>query len=345
MKKGKWREHISCMLYTLAFFAFLGGITAESKQSMLDFTDLARAIFCGFAAVCVIAGAIVWKAKDVRGKKIKLGIMLGALVVILVGGFIDSKTDYTSAVEVVSIDFPFEPSEIKSIEMFHYEGVPVSAEKKIITDGRDMEELYVKFSELLLQKEELAETTTGSSTTSFRFQLTDGTSYELIYVEYGVKKGELLSGTGGFRYFTSADIGWNWEFLNQDYEAVPASVDELPTYPYQSKTNTSAMLTAMEEANEYDLSSEGEMLVSEKIEANEVFIIAPDVCTNSEEISVTNNSEADLTVYLYRRQDVIRQMSLSEGETKVFDGLNSIYPYKIGVSAEDSVQVELVITD
>ena len=50
-------------------------------------------------------------------------------------------------------------------------------------------------------------------------------------------------------------------------------------------------------------------------------------------------------MYLYNFGEVIRQMSLSAGETKVFDGLNSIFPYKIGVSAEDSVQVELVVTD
>ena len=99
MKNGKWREHISCILYMLAFFAFLGGITAESRGSMLDFSSLARWLCCGFAAVCVIAGAIIWKAKDARGKKIKIGIMIGALVVIVAGGIIDSMTDNTAAAE------------------------------------------------------------------------------------------------------------------------------------------------------------------------------------------------------------------------------------------------------
>ena len=99
MKNEKWREHISCILYMLAFFAFLGGITVESRESMLDFTSLARVICCGFATICVIAGAIVWKAKDARAMKIKIVIMIGALVLIVVGGIIDSKTDYTSSVE------------------------------------------------------------------------------------------------------------------------------------------------------------------------------------------------------------------------------------------------------
>lgn len=343
MKNGKWREHISCFFYLIAFFAFLGGITAESRGSMLDFSSLARAWCCGFAAICVIIGALIWKAKDDRGKKIKIGIMVGALIVIVVGGFIDSKTDNTAAVEFLSIDFPFEPSEIKSVEMFHYNGAPVNAEKKIITEGKDMEHLYVQFSELLLQQKEPDITTAGTSTTSFRFHLSDGTSYELIYVGYGVKSGELFSETGNFRYFTSADIGWNWEWLNQEYEAVPASVDELPIY--SNLPQSSAMQTTIEEANTHDLSNDGEMQVSEKIEANEVFIVSQDVFTNSEEISFTNNSGADLTIYLYRRQELIRQMSLSDGEEKAFDGLNGTFPYKIGVSAEDSVQVELVVTD
>ncbi len=99
MKNGKLRENISCILYMLAFFAFLGGITAESRGSMLDFSNLVRALCCSFAAICVIAGAIIWKAKDARAKKIKIGIMIGALLVIVVGEIIDSKIDNTVARE------------------------------------------------------------------------------------------------------------------------------------------------------------------------------------------------------------------------------------------------------
>lgn len=105
MKNGKWREHISCILYMLAFFAFLGGITAESRGSMLDFSNLARALCCGFAAICVIAGAIIWKAKDARAFKIKIGIMIGALVVIIAGGMIDSKIDKANNSAVVEYGY------------------------------------------------------------------------------------------------------------------------------------------------------------------------------------------------------------------------------------------------
>lgn len=249
MKKGKLRIFISCFLFILALLAFVCGITAESKQSMLDFTDLARVLCCGLAVVCVIVGAIIWKARDSKAMKIKIGIIIGALTVVVAGGIIDSITDNTAAVEYVSIDFPFELSEVENIEMFHYDGAPVNAEKKIVTESKDIENLYVTFSELLLQKKEPNITAVGSSVTSFRFNLSDGTNYEIIYVGYGVKNGELFSGTGNFRYFTSADIGWNWRWLNESYEAVPASVNELPTYP--NLPQSTSIQATVEEAVEH----------------------------------------------------------------------------------------------
>ena len=48
--------------------------------------------------------------------------------------------------------------------------------------------------------EKQVEETTGGDVTSFRFNLSDGTSYELIYVCNGVKNGNLKSSTGNFEY-------------------------------------------------------------------------------------------------------------------------------------------------
>lgn len=93
MKNSKLRTIISCILFLIALFAFLCGITAKSKHSMLDFSDLARAIYCGCSVICVIIGALIWKAKDNRAKKIKIGILIGALTVIVSGGIIDSIAD------------------------------------------------------------------------------------------------------------------------------------------------------------------------------------------------------------------------------------------------------------
>ena len=64
--------------------------------------------------------------------------------------------------------------------------------------------------------------------TSFRFNLSDGTSYDLIYACYGAKNGNLKSEAGGFAYFTSADIGSYWNNLNKELEATPVNESELP---------------------------------------------------------------------------------------------------------------------
>lgn len=78
-------------------------------------------------------------------------------------------------------------------------------------------------------KEKQVEETTGADVTSFRFNLSDGTNYELIYVCNGVKNGKLKSFTGNFEYFTSSDIGSYW--FDIDLEAVPAEESELPKQP------------------------------------------------------------------------------------------------------------------
>ena len=115
--------------------------------------------------------------------------------------------------KTVNIDFPFEVGDVENIEMYHYAGAPVSAEKKVVTAKSDISALYEMFEGLSL-KDKKVEETAGADVTGFRFNLSDGTSYELIYVCDGVKSGNLKSETGGFEYFTSADIGAYWDNLN-----------------------------------------------------------------------------------------------------------------------------------
>ena len=88
----------------------------------------------------------------------------------------------------------------------------------------------VIYSVLSKLKDKQTEETTGADVTSFRFYLSDGTTYELIYVCNGVKNGKLKSETGGFEYFTSADIGSYWDGLNDELEAIPVNESELPRY-------------------------------------------------------------------------------------------------------------------
>ena len=127
--------------------------------------------------------------------------------------------------KTVNIDLPFEVDDVENIEMYHFVGAPVSAEKKVVVAEETIKTLYDMFEELTLENKEVEETA-GAEITSFRFNLSDGTSYELIYGCYGVKTGNLKSSTGDFIYFTSADIGSYWN--NTDIEAVPVEQNELP---------------------------------------------------------------------------------------------------------------------
>ena len=72
--------------------------------------------------------------------------------------------------ETVNIDFPFEVGDVENIEMYHYAGVPVSAEKKVVAAKSDITGLYDMFEDLSL-KDKQVEETTGADVTSFRFNL------------------------------------------------------------------------------------------------------------------------------------------------------------------------------
>ena len=102
---------------------------------------------------------------------------------------------------------------------------PADAEKKVITKSEDIEEIYQTFESVSL-KDKTTEPTAGGSVTSFRFNLSDGTSYEVIYSEVAVKAGRVITTGMEQDFFTSADIGAFW--VSYDYEVTTASEDELP---------------------------------------------------------------------------------------------------------------------
>ena len=124
-----------------------------------------------------------------------------------------------------SINFPFDVRDVENIEMYRYTGVPISAEKKVVVDEGSIKILYDMFEGLSL-KEKKIEENVGANVTSFRFNLSDGTNYELIYICNGVKNGNLKSSTGNFEYFTSADIGSYWSDI--ELETVSVEERELP---------------------------------------------------------------------------------------------------------------------
>ena len=91
--KRKSRTFIIGFLYAVALFSFLGAVTANSRGSMLDFSDIARVVFCGLAVVFVTAATLLWKAKTA---KVKLIVILIAVAIIIGGGFLDKYLDHNT---------------------------------------------------------------------------------------------------------------------------------------------------------------------------------------------------------------------------------------------------------
>lgn len=129
--------------------------------------------------------------------------------------------------KTVSIDLPFEVEDIDNVEMYHYSEDDLSAEKKIIDTEGAIKGLYNALEDVPL-KQKSTKKTAQKTVTSFRFNLSDGTSYELIYSCYGVKTGILESPTGNFEYFTISDIGSYWNDIGKKFEAVSVDKSELP---------------------------------------------------------------------------------------------------------------------
>ena len=127
--------------------------------------------------------------------------------------------------KTVNIDLPFEVGDVENVEMYHFVGAPVAVEKKTIVEEENIKYLYDMLKRLSYEDKKV-KGNDNPTVTSFRFNLTDGTSYELIYSCYGVKNGSLKSTTGNFEYFASADIGSAWSNIN--LEAVQVEPSELP---------------------------------------------------------------------------------------------------------------------
>ena len=126
--------------------------------------------------------------------------------------------------EKTTIQLPFEAADITRVEMFH-QVVPVSAEKKVVTQAEDMEALYKLFDGLSVTDKQTEPVARGS-VTSFRFYLSDATTYDIVYCSEAVKSGRLKIPAQQADYFTSADIESNWDRF--EYEAISVNESELP---------------------------------------------------------------------------------------------------------------------
>lgn len=99
--------------------------------------------------------------------------------------------------------------------------------------------------------------------------------------------------------------------------------------------------------NNHDLSSDGALEVSVDIAGKDTLILKQSLRTNSEEISITNNSAVKAVIYLYVESDPdnpLRQLSCDSKDTITFTGLDYRFTYQIGVSADTSARLNLTIT-
>ena len=127
----------------------------------------------------------------------------------------------------VSLSFPFEADAVERVEMFYFIS-PTEAEKKVLTEQEDIQDLYQFLNGLALRDQE-TESVAGGSVTSFRFHLSDGTAYEVIYSSSAVKSGRIWATGMDQDYFTSADVGGIYQSFQ--YEAEAAAEEELPVLP------------------------------------------------------------------------------------------------------------------
>ena len=138
--KKKFRDYISGLLYVIALFSFLGAITVTSHGSMLDFSNLARLIFCGLAVICVIAATFILKTKDDLGKRNKIIVMVVAIAVIVGGGFIDNYLDHNTGTHEYTADmFRIRESVVARLETADGKSVIVDSEIDLLTSLAELE--------------------------------------------------------------------------------------------------------------------------------------------------------------------------------------------------------------
>ena len=149
---------------------------------------------------------------------------------------------FTGCEKKETISMPFDVADVNNIEMYR-NAEPYSAEKQVITESEDIADLYSLFSGLEVSDKK-TEPVVGETITSFRFNLSYDTSYEIIYCAEAVKSGRLKFPAEKLDYFTAADIE-SYSYIYQ-YEIVPVSESELPG---QSENPSDSPL---EETHEWD---------------------------------------------------------------------------------------------
>ena len=135
--KNKSRTFIVGLLYVVALLSFLGAVTANSRGSMLDFSDIARVVLCGLAVVCVTAATLLWKAKN---SKVKLIVIVIAIAVIIGGGFLDKYLDHNTGTHEYTADmFRIKEAVAARFETADGKSVMIDSEIALLTSLAELE--------------------------------------------------------------------------------------------------------------------------------------------------------------------------------------------------------------
>jgi len=129
--------------------------------------------------------------------------------------------------QTTNIVLDFSAVDVENIELYYYEDVPVNAKMQTITEQEDITSILNTLTSIKVKKGSY-EPTAGGSVISFRFNLSDETSFEIIHNNYRVKKGQIMS-SYNFDYRTEADICGLWDDFSA-YDISDASESELPHY-------------------------------------------------------------------------------------------------------------------
>ena len=76
--------------------------------------------------------------------------------------------------KTVKLDLPFTADDVESAVMYHFEGVPITAEKKIVTDKDDIKALYERLKGLPLKDKTIDDSGSGGDDQFSVSQLSDG---------------------------------------------------------------------------------------------------------------------------------------------------------------------------
>lgn len=124
------------------------------------------------------------------------------------------------------IQLGFTASDVSNIELYHF-NVPAQAEMKLVTDSNDIDKIIQTLQDINVKRNSNSVSKVGSTTLSFRFNLYDGTKFEIIFTSFGVKDGTIRS-SYVFDYLTTSDVDAIWG--QYDYELKQAIENQLPVY-------------------------------------------------------------------------------------------------------------------